>query len=223
MSEAESLGLFGLPLSTSVIRVDSTGVVEETQWFERAGLMEREGVVITLPVGRERARGSTGAPASSIAQAPTGAAPSPTTEPVPLSPEATSLPVETASPQVEATPTTPPIPALPAPAPPCNQSVPAPIMGLQLWVVRTPGDEDQAVACVRLILPQGPGSGASVMVYRRWGDETRPSNPQTTGRDGSASFIFYAGAGSPGMPERIDAVATYDGVTYTATVVPSQP
>lgn len=194
-SDVESLGLIGLPLSTSVIRVNEAGIVEETQWFERAGLMERDGVVVTLPVGRERARGSTGAPPSEIAQTP---------------PESTTVPQPVGA-------------TVPTPAPPCNQAVPAPAYGLQLWVIRTPGDDDQAVACVRLILQQGPVSGASAVVYRRWGDETRPSNSQTTGKDGAASFIFYAGAGSPGMPERIDAVATYNDVTYTATVVPSQP
>lgn len=205
-SDTESLGLIGLPLSTSVIRVNEAGIVEETQWFERAGLMERDGAVITLPVGRERARGSTSVPPSEVAQTPP----------------------ESASPQPVASAPPPPDPtpagaAAPIPAPPCNQAVPAPTEGLQVWVIRTPGDDDQAVACVRLILQQGPVSGANAVIYRRWGDETRPSNSQTTGKDGAASFIFYAGAGSPGMPERIDAVVTYNGVTYSATVVPSQP
>lgn len=212
-SDAESLGLIGLPLSTSVIRVNEAGIVEETQWFERAGLMERDGVVVTLPVGRERARGSTGAPPSEIAQTPPDNS-------SPLPPESAPPPEGAPAPSPEPTPAGV---ALPTPAPPCNQDVPAPIVGLQLWVLRTPGDHDQAVACVRLILPQGPASGANAMVYRRWGDQTRSSNSQTTGKDGTASFIFYVGAGSPGMPERIDAVVTYNGVTYTTTVVPSQP
>lgn len=218
VSEAESLGLIGLPLSTSVVRVDASGVVAETQWFERAGLMERDGVVITLPVGRDRARGSAGTPPSDIAQTPPER-PTPTLAENPTPVPAGSTPA-TSEPIADPTPGSI---AVPTPAPPCNQNVPAPVQGLQVWILRTPGDDDQAVACVRLILPQGPVAGANVIVYRRWGDESRQSNPQTTARDGSASFIFYAGAGSPGMPERIDAVADYDGVAYNASAMPSQP
>ena len=198
-SDVESLALIGLPLSTAVVRVNEGGGVEEIQWFERAGLLERDGVVITLPLGRERAWGSAGAPPSEVEQAP---------------PAATSSPPAGAERSV---------PGIGAPAPPCDQQVPVPADGLQLWVVRPSGDLDQAVVCVRLILEQAPVARANVLVYRRSGDETRPSHPQSTGNDGSASFVFYAGAGSPGMPERVDAVADYQGITYNATVWPQQP
>jgi hypothetical protein len=198
-SDVESLALLGLPLSTAVVRVNEGGGVEEIQWFERAGLLEHDGVVITLPLGRERARGSTPAPPSEVEQAP---------------PAATSSPPAGAE---------RPVAGIGAPAAPCDQQVPVPADGLQLWVVRPAGDDDQAVVCVRLILEQAPVAGANVLVYRRSGDETRPSHPQTTGKDGSASFVFYAGAGSPGMPEQVDAVADYQGITYNATVWPQQP
>jgi hypothetical protein len=199
ISDSESLALLGLPLSTAVVRVNEAGSVEETQWFERAGLLERDGMVVMLPVGRERARGSADAPPAESVQTPPASASPPAPAPAPSGA------------------------GIAVPAPPCHLEVPAPTEGLQLWVVRPRGDDDQAVACVRLILGQAPVAGANAVVSRHWSGETRSSNPQTTGKDGSASFIFYTGAGSPGMPERIDAAAGYNGVTYTATSVLSQP
>jgi hypothetical protein len=55
------------------------------------------------------------------------------------------------------------------------------------------------------------------MAYRyRAGGERRPSIPQSTGRDGVASFIFYIGEEAGGVRIPVEAVVTYRGITYTA-------
>ncbi len=61
----------------------------------------------------------------------------------------------------------------------------------------------------------------SVFVDRIYGSERRPTRGQSTGVDGVASFIFYTGAGSDGVPSLIEAVASYHGRAYQATLAPS--
>jgi hypothetical protein len=97
--------------------------------------------------------------------------------------------------------------------------VPIPANGLQLWITdpSPPAGEDQAVACLRLILGGQPVSGADAIVYRHYSNETRPTITHTTGKDGVAGFIFYIGPGSPGMPTHLEAVVSYRGTTYRQT------
>ena len=99
---------------------------------------------------------------------------------------------------------------------PCNRNVPAPANGLQLWVT-DPDDndhDDQMTACVRLIVANEAANGAGAVIYRHYGGDTRPTIHQSTGQDGWASFIFYTGAGSPGVPSSLEAVVSFRGVTY---------
>ncbi len=63
--------------------------------------------------------------------------------------------------------------------------------------------------------------GASVFVDRIYGSERRPTRGQSTGVEGVASFIFYTGAGSNGVPSLIEAVASYRGMVYRAALAPS--
>jgi len=214
ISDRESLGLLGLPLTGPMIETGPDGAEVMAQWFERTRLVVRDGTVVATPVGRERAGSGTGAPAGD--RPTTGPVGSPATESVAPTPS----PEPTSAPQAQSTPvpTTPIAPAsLPMPGPPCNQDIPLPDEGLQLWVTIPEGDEDQAVACVRLILQGAAVAGASAIVHREYGGETRSGNPQTTGQAGTAGFIFYVGPGSPGMPDNVQAVVQYRGETYRAT------
>ena len=74
------------------------------------------------------------------------------------------------------------------------------------------------VACARLVLSDNVVRGVPVNAYRHYGGDTRPARPQSTGYDGVASFIFYIGPGSPGIPTHVEAVATHQGRTYRATL-----
>jgi hypothetical protein len=230
VSERESLGLLGLPLADARIEAGALGESLRVQWFERARLVLQDGQVIRTPLGRERARGVSTAPPSEVANRPaTEQSPSPvTTDPAPPSEPAMTDPAPpsatTPSPVRDAAEQTPPVagppdapPMVPRPGPPCDRHVPLPEEGLQLWVIAPEGGEDQAVACVRLIVDGRAASGANAKVLRAYGGELRPSPSQTTSGTGVAGFVFYVGAGSPGMPDNVQAVVEYRGTIYRAT------
>jgi hypothetical protein len=94
---------------------------------------------------------------------------------------------------------------------------------MQLWVT-DPHDadgRDQMTVCVRLIVEGAAAVGVSVFVDRSYGSERRPTRGQSTGVEGVASFIFYTGGGSDGVPSLLEAVASYRGMVYQATLAPS--
>ncbi len=78
------------------------------------------------------------------------------------------------------------------------------------------------VVCAWLILEGEPVQGANITVYRH--HETGrvlPTLNHTTGHYyGVVSFIFYVGPGFLGQPDYLEAVASYQGITYRATIVP---
>ncbi|MDQ5852944.1 MAG: hypothetical protein M3380_12935, partial [Chloroflexota bacterium] len=205
-----------------------------TQWFERGRLVQRaDGTVSVAPIGRETLAAGTPAQAATPTLTPArGTSPTPTFVPTTGQVSLTPTPVATAA--ATATPTSNVAPALaPPPSPtrqaafnvpvphiPCNQNVPAAANGLQLWLTdpSPPSWEDQAVACVRLILDGQAAAGANAIVYRHYDNETRPTITHTTANDGVAGFIFYIGPGSPGMPASLEAVVSHRGTTYRTTI-----
>jgi hypothetical protein len=189
LTDAEHLALWGLPISSPQPTTTEAGVVL-TQWFERARIEQQPNGSITF--GRLGAE---------LQQAPAA----PPVEP-PSAP-----PAQAAAPSVPATP------SVPFPSEPCNVNVPTPAEGLQIWMVdAAPPRQTDAVACVRLIVGGTAANGANAMAYRYRGTERRPSIPQSTGRDGVASFIFYIGEETGGVRIPVEAVVTYRGITYTA-------
>ena len=216
VSEQESLALLGLPLTAEVAETGPSGEALLAQWFERARLVRRaDGAVTLAPLGQETVDAGTKPPAAENTPvvvpvtAPTPPAPAPPPQ-APIVQGAPPVP----EPAAASSPTPEPVPVVPLPAVPCNRDVPIPANGLQLWVIQ---EEDQAIACVRLILGGDAIRGAGAMVYRHYGGETRPSIAHTTGGDGVAGFIFYTGRGSPGLPTHVEAVVSYRGVAYRAT------
>ncbi len=76
------------------------------------------------------------------------------------------------------------------------------------------------IVCVRLILDGEAIAGANTRVYRHYHNETLPTISHTTGQYyGVVAFIFYTG-GSWGRPNQLEAVASYQGVTYRAMASP---
>ena len=76
------------------------------------------------------------------------------------------------------------------------------------------------IVCTRLILDDNAVAGANATVYRHYDNATRPALAHTTGlHSGVADFIFYTGA-PLGRPDRLEAVVSYQGVVYRATVSP---
>lgn len=198
LSSAESLSLWGLPITpeTSVETVD--GVVR-TQWFERARFEQQGDGVVTF-----------GLLGSELLSTVEDSAPAPPAPELPTPELPTPVPAPTAL----------PAPSVPVPSVPCNRNVPQPVEGIQVWMTDpNPSRDTDAVACVRLIIGGQAANGANVMAYRYLGDERRPSIPQSTGLDGIASFIFYIAETNAGQPIPVEAIATYRGVTYGATTV----
>jgi hypothetical protein len=272
VSEAESLALLGLPITTQRSETGVSGRAVVGQWFERAHLQQQnDGSVVMTPLGREVAQvvlqGPVG-PSQAVTPTfvPTSTATVPAGQPtrtpgiiatpiqgitatpgqgVTATPASGVIGTQTPSPTVTSAPTTAlepiatasPTPTVPrptqasAPQPPatinvarpgvpCDRNVPPPANGLQLWVT-DPNDndnDDQMTACVRLIVANEAASGAGAVIYRHYGDDTRPTIYQSTGQDGWASFIFYTGAGSPGVPSSLEAVVSFRGVTYRSAL-----
>jgi hypothetical protein len=80
---------------------------------------------------------------------------------------------------------------------------------------------EQMVVCVRLILEEGAVAGANAIAYRHYGSQTLPTIAHTTTPYyGVASFIFYVGPGSPGRPNAVEAIVSYQGTTYRAVAYP---
>lgn len=215
VSEAESIGLLGLPITEAFTETAANGLTLRTQWFERARLVEfSDGIVAATALGREVAE----APALA---APPAQAPSPTAAPV-TAPTAApvSAPTLVLVPPPAPVPVVEPAPNVAAPRTPCDGNVPRPANDLQLWVANLGMNppEDQAVACVRLIVDGEAARGASAIIYRHYGDQVRTTIAQTTGAEGVAGFIFYTGDGSPGMPTHLEAIVTYRGVPYRTTL-----
>ncbi len=189
LKDVEHLALWGLPISSPLPTTTDAGIVL-TQWFERARIEQQPNGAITF--------GRLGAELQQAPAAPRAEPPAPTAVPA-------------------ATPSAPPPPSVPFPSEPCNSNVPTPAEGLQLWMVDpSPLRRTDAVACVRLIVGGTAANGANAITYRYRGTERRPSIPQSTGRDGVASFIFYIGEEPGGVRIPVEAVVTYRGVTYTA-------
>lgn len=224
ISQQESLALFGVPLTSARIEAGAGGEPLLTQWFERARLVERrDGTVIVSPLGSEivAAQAARVVPAAATPTfVPTAVPPTPTAVQTQAPPaQATTAVAPTATPVPPPAPSQP-VFIVPPPGVPCDRNVPAPANGLQMWVT-DPNDNDggdQMTLCVRLIVGGEPAHGASVHVDRNYGGETRPAIPQSTGPDGVAGFIFYTGAGSPGIPTNLQAVASFQGVAYAGTL-----
>ncbi|MDP9314095.1 MAG: hypothetical protein M3R24_24985 [Chloroflexota bacterium] len=206
VSEQESIALLGLPLTAVQQEVDLSGKTVRTQWFERAQLIERNGVITRAPLGEhvmpptEELSPFAGPPATPpVRVPPLGQAEPPVTQPTGPSPG--------------------PVRYDTFPAPPCNREVPVPTGGLQLWAY-TEGDD--MVVCAWLILEGEPVQGANITVYRHHeAGRVLPTLSHTTGHYyGVVSFIFYVGPGGPGNPDYLEAVASYQGITYRATIVP---
>lgn len=195
VSSAESLALWGFPITGATPVSSDIGVVI-VQWFERARFEQQPDGTITI--GRLGAEAlDTTTPARDPAPAPD----------VPVTDE---TPTETPAP---AAPAAPPVPNVAPPGVPCATNVPVPAEGIQVWMA-DPTPVEDAVVCVRLILNGEAVNGAPAMAYRIYGGERRPSIPQSTGRDGVASFIFYVGQDGGRVP--VEAVVTYRGQTYVA-------
>lgn len=203
MGAADHLALWGLPISPERTRTTANGMIVE-QWFERARFeLHPDG---TMMIGRLGAE--------ALATSPAAEAPS---RPAPAAPEQPSMVAEQPSPDLAAIPVAPPLPSVVFPAVPCNVNVPEPAEGIQVWMAtpRPRGSED-AVVCVRLIIGGEAATGAPAITYRYIGDGRRASIPQSTGRDGVASFIFYVGDLPAGLRVPVEANVLYRGVTYTA-------
>lgn len=156
-------------------------------------------------------------PVTTTSVAPTET-PTPSVAPA-ETPTATATPAPP-TPAAAPPPAGPPVINVPQPGVPCSRNVPAPANGLQLWVT-DPNDADgtdQMTACLRLIVNGEAANGANAVIYRHYGGETRDTIPQSTGLDGVASFIFYTGPGSPGRPDNLQAIVSYQGVTYGVTL-----
>jgi hypothetical protein len=197
ISTAESLALWGLPL-TDANPITTDNGVAIVQWFERARFEQQPDGSITI--GRLGAEALDTTPVQEPAPAPE----------TPEAPAAPPAPTDTPPPAV---PAAPPVPNVTQPGVPCNTNVPVPAEGIQVWMA-DPTPVEDAVACVRLILNGEAVNGAPAMAYRYYGSERRPSIPQSTGRDGVASFIFYTGQDGGRVP--VEAVVTYRGQTYVA-------
>lgn len=189
LNDAERLALWGLPLTKAEPITTANGVAL-VQWFERARFEQQvDGSVTFGLLGKETLQGSN----SDV--------PAPDQSPAPP-------------------PTAPAMPATPnvvPPSVPCNVNVPTPAEGLQVWMVDPqPSRDEDAVACVRLIVNGEAVNGANAMTYRYIGNERRPSIPQSTGQDGVASFIFYIKEESPSARIPVEADVTFRGTTYVA-------
>ena len=216
VSEPESIGLLGLPITEAITETLAGGLALRTQWFERARLVEfQDGTVAATALGREVAEVRTTPPPDAPTASPTEA---PVASPSVTAPVAPPLLVVQPVPAV--IPAAVPAANVPLPRTPCDQNVPQAVNGLQLWVANrgTRSVDDQAVACIRLIVQGEAAHGATAMVYRHYGEDTRPTIAQSTGPEGVASFIFYTGPGSPGMPAQLEAVVSFKGVPYRATL-----
>ncbi len=217
VAEAESLALLGLPITAAANEAGPAGQAPLTQWFERGRLVQRaDGTVSVAPIGREMPAAGVPAQAATPTLTPArGTSPTPTAA-------ATATPTSNVAPALAPPPSPTRQAAFNVPVPhiPCNRNVPAAANGLQLWLTdpSPPSWEDQAVACVRLILDGQAVAGANAIVYRHYDNETRPTITHTTANDGVAGFIFYIGPGSPGMPASLEAVVSYRGTTYRTTI-----
>ncbi len=190
LTDSERLALWGLPVTSPIPVTTDAGVVL-TQWFERARFEQQPDGRVTFGLLGSEILGTS-------ADEPTPPSP---TEPTPPPPAAAPPP--------------PSAPSAPPPSIPCNINVPTPVEGLQVWMTDpTPSRRTDAVACVRLIVNGNAVNGAQAMTYRYIGDERRPSIPQSTGFDGVASFIFYIGEEASNVAIPVEAVVTYQGVTY---------
>ncbi len=197
IGDADHLALWGLPISPERTRTTANGVIVE-QWFERARFeLQPDGTVMIGRLGAE-----------ALAAAP---APAPEASPP-------ALPVaDQPAPDLSSAPVTPPLPSVLFPEVPCNVNVPEPAEGIQVWMATPqPRGSEDAVACVRLIIGGEAATGAPAITYRYIGDGRRASIPQSTGRDGVASFIFYVGDLPVGLRVPVEASVLYRGVTYTA-------
>ncbi len=206
VSEQQSIALLGLPITAVQDEVDPAGETVRTQWFERTKLIERNGVIRAAPLGEDVLRHAEQRPLFDHA---------PAIPPVPVPPPGQPQPPVPQS----AAPRLAPIRYVTFPAPPCNHEVPAPASGLQLWIY-TEGDD--MVVCAWLILEGQPVQGANVTVYRHHQNgQTLPTLSHTTGYYyGIVSFICYVGPGSLGRPDYLEAIASYQGSVYRATIEP---
>lgn len=197
LSDADRLALWGLPITPQVVVPTENGILL-TQWFERARIEQRPDGTLTF--GRLGAELLGTAPA--VPPPPADALPDEV--PDPTDPAQPPAPVATAA------------PSAPTPSAPCNLNAPAPAEGLQVWMVNpNPARGEDANTCSRLIVNGGVVNGAQAMAYRYYGNEKRPSIPQSTGLDGVAGFIFYTGEDQGNVPIPVEVVISYQGVTYS--------
>jgi hypothetical protein len=188
-SEAESLALFGLPLS-DLQTENIQGKDYQVQWFERARFeLHPENAppynVLLGLLGNEIRDNGGAAPPPSLPAGPTPVAPPP---------------------------------SAPAPSGTCSQNAPVPAEGAQAWMTVTdPARRSNTTLCVRLIVGGQPINGAHVTATAHYKSTDSPLGPATTGGDGVAAITFSVGGASPGFTVDVNVTITNGGQTYQAT------
>ncbi|MBC8076615.1 MAG: hypothetical protein H7Y32_11120 [Chloroflexales bacterium] len=189
-SEAESLALFGLPLSDSQAETLSDGVQYTVQWFERARFElhpanPASSRVLFGLLGRESNPTPSPAPNDDTQDGP-----KPT--PKPGAPPQTTSACST-------------------------KNQPKIVDGAQAWMtVPNPARPSTTRLCIRLIVNNQPVAGAPAAAALHYNERVAERGPFSTGADGIASTLIQVSETASTRTVPIDVWVTYKGNTYAA-------